>query len=236
LSRILRTEEFIGIIGHELGHFKGEDTKFSQQFFPIYRGTVNSIAALQHSGGQGSGVIALLPAIALFSYFLECFSVAESKISRDRELIADRAGVEVSSVHAMATALVKVHAFAGIWEQVQNGAASLLSQGKGWLNASKTFAGAVVRAARPEALENVATTEMPHPTDSHPPLSVRLQALGLPLASLVQDALVVEPADAAINLVDEPEKIEQEVNDTYHSILRKYLPGQVEQGQPEATS
>jgi hypothetical protein len=47
---------------------------------------------------------------------------------------------------------------------------------------------------------------------------------------------VVEPADAAINLVDEPEKIEQEVNDTYHSILRKYLPGQVEQGQPEATS
>jgi Zn-dependent protease with chaperone function len=77
LSRILRTEEFIGIIGHELGHFKGEDTKFSQQFFPIYRGTVNSIAALQHSGGQGSGVIALLPAIALFSYFLECFSVAE---------------------------------------------------------------------------------------------------------------------------------------------------------------
>ena len=47
LCRILNKDELSAVIGHELGHFKELDTKFSQKFFPIYRGTASAIVSLQ---------------------------------------------------------------------------------------------------------------------------------------------------------------------------------------------
>jgi len=51
LCRILSKPEFTAIIGHELGHFQGQDTRFSASFYPIYRGTASSIHALSAAGG-----------------------------------------------------------------------------------------------------------------------------------------------------------------------------------------
>jgi len=167
LSRILTTSEFLSIIGHELGHFKGLDTKFSERFYPIYRGTASSIAGLlQATGGDRSAaIIAILPAIAILSYFLECFSVAESRISRDRELAADKVGASVTDVATIATALVKVHAFSGLWDRLQHAAAEALQEGKAFVNASKTYAEAVASSAHPKALDGIAENSMsPPPT------------------------------------------------------------------------
>ncbi len=119
LCRILNQDEFSSVIGHELGHYKGLDTQFSQKFFPIYRGTASAIASLLETGGEDPKMIALLPAIAVLSYFLECFTVAESRISRIRELAADQQGVVVTNSATVASALTKVHAFAGVWEGVR---------------------------------------------------------------------------------------------------------------------
>jgi len=141
LCRILSKEELTSIIGHELGHFKGQDTKFSERFYPIYRGTASSLAALQATAGEGSGAIPLLPALAVFSYFLECFSVAESRLSRERELAADQAGSSITSSRTIAAALVKLHAFTGMWEGLQEAAVNALRQGKAFVNASRTYAG-----------------------------------------------------------------------------------------------
>lgn len=47
LCRIFSVEEFSAVIGHELAHFKGEDTKFSERFYQIYRGTASSIDSLE---------------------------------------------------------------------------------------------------------------------------------------------------------------------------------------------
>ena len=46
LSRILKIEEIDSIIGHELGHFKGNDTTFTKKFYPEYRATVKAIDLL----------------------------------------------------------------------------------------------------------------------------------------------------------------------------------------------
>ena len=223
LMRILNTREFDGIIGHELGHYKGFDTKFSQQFFPIYRGTANSIAALQETGGEGWGIIALLPAIALFSYFLESFSVAESQISRDRELAADKEGAAASDTRSISSALVKVHAFAGLWEGLRYAAANALRQGKAFVNASKTYAGVIAEHATPDAVKNLASTRLAHPTDSHPPLSIRLESLGISMSDVETDALNVNPAVAAIELVAQPERLEEEISVAYQIILAKQM-------------
>ena len=149
LARLLTTDEFTAVIGLELGHFKGSDTKFSERFYPIYRGTVTSIASLHAAGGEGSGSIALLPAIAILTHFLESFAVAEHKLGRDRELAADQAGALVTDARTMATALVKVHAFSGLWNNLQQAAVEALKEGKLFVNASKTYADAARTARRP---------------------------------------------------------------------------------------
>lgn len=223
LCRILSSGEFSAVIGHELGHFKGLDTKFSESFYPIYRGTASSIASLQETGGEGSGAIALLPAIAILSYFFECFSVAESGISRDRELAADQAGASLADSATMASALVKVHAFSGLWGGLQSAAADALKEGKAFVNASKTYAEAVASSAKPDALAGITDARLSHPTDSHPPLGIRLGSLRVTLDQVSMASLAVSPADPAIDLIPEPERREEEISGAYQAILAQRL-------------
>lgn len=212
LARILNNEQFVAILGHELGHFKGEDTKFSERFYPIYRSTSSSLAALGRVSGDGAGGLALLPALAVFGYFLEAFSVAESRISRDRELEADRAGASVSSNSAIATALVKLHAFSGVWHHLQDAAVEHLRAGNYFINLSKQFATAVARMADSEALVGIANKHLSHPTDSHPPLGARLRSLGVKLSEVEAEALKVAPADSAFSLFDSAEEYEEDIS------------------------
>jgi Zn-dependent protease with chaperone function len=224
LCRILSGREFSAVIGHELGHFKGLDTKFSESFYPIYRGTASAIGALHETGGEESAAsIALLPAIAILSYFFECFSVAESEISRDRELAADQAGARVTDSATMASALVKVHAFSGLWSGLQSAAADALKEGKAFVNASKAYADMVASSAKPDALVGITDARLTHPTDSHPPLGVRLGALGVTLDEVSMASLTVSPADPAIELIPEFERKEEEISGTYQAILAQRL-------------
>ena len=223
LARILTKGELRAIIGHELGHYKGLDTKFSQRFYPIYRGTASSIAALQAAGQEGSRAIALLPAIAVLSFFYECFALAENAISRERELAADREGGNVTNKETIAAALVKVHAFSGLWENLTTAAEGALREGKMFVNASKTYADVVTDNVSLDSLEGLADRELSHPTDSHPPLGVRLEALRLRIQDVSSAALAVSPTDPAIALLPNPEATEEEISAAYQAILARQL-------------
>ena len=223
LARILTVQEFVAIAGHELGHFRGEDTKFSERFYPTYRGTTTAIESLHTAGGEGAGSLILLPAMFVFGFFLERFSVAESRHSRTRELLADKAGVEASSFRAMATALVKVHAFAGVWARFEQASIEALQDGKVYINASKEFAEAVANTANRAALEGVADTHTTHPTDSHPSLAVRLKSLKIDLASVVADSLNVKPVESAATLIQDAEAREEDLSEACQLLLaRRY--------------
>jgi Zn-dependent protease with chaperone function len=214
LVRILRMDEFVAVIGHELGHFRGDDTRFSQRFYPIYRGTIGSIASLRAAGG-GWSALALLPALALFSYFLEAFAAAERSLGRERELAADQAGVSVTNSDVMAAALVKVHAYGGLWAETQQRVIDTMKQGHLLLNISQTFADISAERATPGILDGVAETHLNHPTDSHPPLGVRLAALSRSVDSVESAALLVRPADAAVSLLPDAEGQEQTITTLY---------------------
>lgn len=214
LMRILNLQELDAVMGHELGHFKGLDTRFSRHFFPIYRGVANSIAQLQETGGEGYGTVALLPAVAVFGVFLESFSIAESRISRDRELVADKEGAGASDRQAMASALVKVHAYSGLWEHLKQAAGKAVQKGNVYVNLSRTYAEAVAKIAKADIFEGLADTRLSHPTDSHPPLGTRLQSLATSIVAVSNKALNVNPTQAAIELVPEAEKIEEGISST----------------------
>lgn len=230
LARILTVDEFTAIVGHELGHFRGDDTKFSGHFYPIYRGTATAIMSLQNSGAQGLGVVTLLPAIAIFGFFLERFALAESRHSRARELLADRAGAEATSPRAMASALVKVHAFTDLWNDVQRGSVEAMKAGTVCRNTSALFAEAVANKATPDVLDGLAGTHSSHPTDSHPPLAERLESLAIDLASVSGDALAVRPEPPAASLIPGSETREEGLSETY----QRWLAGQlgIEVGRP----
>jgi len=222
LCRILSVEELTSVIGHELGHFKGQDTKFSKYFYPIYAGTVSALATL-HATQQGFSSIPMLPAIAVLTYFLESFSVAERRLSRERELEADRVGASLTSPRALASALVKLHAFIGLWEGWEGIIAALMRQGIALENISQGYADLVLQNARPEALQGIAKGRLAHPTDSHPPLAVRLQSLQIGLDDVANDALAVRPPQAAITLIPDAEKLEEEISQVYCLLLARRL-------------
>ena len=223
LCRILTVAELSSIIGHELGHYHGEDAEYSRKFYPIYRGTVASLEALRQAGRRTFRGAALLPAIAVLSYFLECFATAERGIGLQRELAADQAGILVTDTKTVAAALVKVHAFSGVWERVTQAAVGVLKEKRMLVNASKTFAGAVRESSSPSALEGLSGKELSHPTDSHPPLSDRLQAMGLGLEDVAAPALDAYPAEAAITLFSDVEPLEEKMSDAYQELLIREL-------------
>lgn len=223
LARILTIDELTAIIGHELGHFRGEDTKFSGHFYPIYRGTATAIASLHAVGGRSLRAVSLAPAIAILSFFFERFAVAERLHSRMRELLADQAGVEATSARAMASALVKVHAYTGAWGGFQQASVRAMAEGKAYKNASTMFAQAVANGATPAALDGIADTQTSHPTDSHPTLAERLESIGVELAAVTADALAVTPDPSAASLVPETEVREEELSALYQRLLARQL-------------
>lgn len=166
LLRLINKEQFCGIIGHELGHFKGNDTKYSRHFYPIYRGLIDSLAGLENAA-QGAMAFAILPTQLMLGTFLESFSVAENKLSRERELLADKVGVDASDVASYSSALVRIIAFAPYWQGLEKAAVDLLEQGKMLKNASQYYADAVHFNMSTDIVSEIASQTMPHPTDSH---------------------------------------------------------------------
>lgn len=223
LAHIMTINEVVAILGHELSHYKGNDTVFSQKFYPIYRGTAESIDSLRSQISQGEGSFTLLPAIAILAYFLNQFAIVENRISREREIIADKYGASLTSPKIFSTALAKVHAFAPLWGGLKNAFVDALKNGKYFSNAGFTYSGLVQMYAKPEILTDLPKKIMHHPTDSHPTLAIRLIYLKINIDDIADEILTVQPSNSALALIPEPEALEKEISAAYQLILAKKL-------------
>jgi Zn-dependent protease with chaperone function len=223
LLRILSEKELRSVIGHELGHFVGWDTRFSEHFYPIYRGTAEAIGGMNSitngKDNDGTAGLALLPAIGMLVLFLDSFSKAESKISRERELAADSVGMNMSDAQALATALVKLHAFSKCFSMIQERNIEMLkNDGTYLVNQSLLFQSLLAKVAGPNSFENLNETATAHPTDSHPTLSTRLANLRLTIGDIQTSAMNLTPSDGCLNLIQDLEEIE-----THTSLLQTIL-------------
>lgn len=222
LARLLSKEEFAAVIGHELGHFRGLDTEYSMKFAPVYAGLGAAISTLGSDEDEGSAGLAKLPAIAILSYMIEVFATNERTIGRERELAADEAGAEASSPSALASALVKVSLYSGLLDQVRSANIERLKKGKIARNFSSVFQDMAKYDVEHDSLEKIKSqvleTRIAHPTDTHPPTSERLAALGVSPDDVNKQMLLV-PTSPAIELLDEHSALEEELTVVEHKLM-----------------
>jgi len=219
LMRILSTDELTAVIGHELGHFRGDDTKFSLGFYPIYVGTHQAIVALQAQGNDDSRSIALIPAMAVLSFFMEQFASAERTIGREREIQADKAGVSVSSNNALALALLKIGAFAPLWESIRSAIVDALNEGKSYTNACSLYADVAATTGKPEMMDEATAATTVHPTDTHPPTSERIKSMGLSIDDLREKALIIDVESSSTSLLANQSQLEEELTLIEHRFM-----------------
>ncbi len=228
LARLLTVEELSAVIGHELGHFRGEDTKYSTKFAPLYAGLGNAILSIS-SENEGSSSLANLPAVTLLSYMYDVFNNNVSTISRVREFKADQAGVEASNALALSTALLKVSLYALFWNHLRQQNVEKLNQGKVSKNLGIVFEEFVKYGIESQDLDKIINSikdfDIPHPTDTHPPVSERLSEIGIDINSIAKDMLTT-PSDSAYSLIDNCEDWEEELTVFEHKLM--YALGLVE--------
>ena len=219
LMRTLSREELTAVIGHELAHFRGEDTRFSLEFYPIYAGTARALEALHNESRAGARGLAMMPGIAILSFFIEQFATAERGLGRARELEADQAGASVSSPAALATALLKIGAFTRLWNPAVAEMIETLRDNQPVTNISSRYAELAALSGSTEIIEDVAAAKTAHPTDTHPPTGVRIEALGLSVAELDEIALNIDPHTSSIELLADPVALEEKLTEAARRLL-----------------
>lgn len=211
---VLSKDELASIIGHEMGHFVGEDTIWSQKFFPIYQSTENMIDSLGSSFSMMPRIFSLAafaPSYIFMKFFLRVFETAEKKMSRERELHADFLGMQVANKEAQATALVKTYRYHPVFGFMDNYLLDACMKAAIPSNIVSWFS----ETARdlpdlPEIKASLNTDISEHPTDTHPPLLDRLRAIGVTLDD-VYDRSHVIPVEPAASLFDNAQKLEEEL-------------------------
>jgi uncharacterized tellurite resistance protein B-like protein len=165
--------------------------------------------------------LAKLPALAILSVMYEIFSRNEGAISRKRELEADRVAADLVSPRALATALMKVYLYSELWAKTRTENLERLATGRIARNLSKLFASSarfdIDREAVPAVVQAISRERISHPTDSHPAIGTRLQALGVEPMSIDDETLLVA-SDGAIGLIDTAQSIEEELTLIEHRI------------------
>ena len=189
LMKQLSEPEIVSIIGHELGHFVGRDTRMTREFYPLRLKVQATMMALARSLWVG------WTSLQFLNFFSLRFAETIQEASRTRELLADQKGAALTSPETAACALVK---FQVILEAFQRGLSDTVHQQR-----ESIFDGrlrAIVREKLiPEAVfwTQLFEKKQPHPLDSHPALNIRLEALGQTMSVDQAQAIAVEELDTA---------------------------------------
>ena len=192
---MLSPAESTAIMCHELAHFAGEDTDYSQRFLPVYAGIERSLSQISDGSSlsrKGASAWDLYPATALGLHMMEVFDSAVKHWSRVREFAADAASIPQAGAIAAGTALIRT---GGISEVVD---CVLQETGRWPGNAPSDLVAAMVARAEQDGFGEPASRLQDcqsHPTDTHPATLERIRALGLTVDKVLLDAAVRPPAE-----------------------------------------
>jgi Zn-dependent protease with chaperone function len=189
--------EASAVIGHELGHFAGADTDYTMRFLPIYDSVGRSLDGVYTAISEADWLQQYLmkPAFLFGLFFMESFDHAVNHWSREREMAADAAGVQVAGHEAAGSALVRISSSAS---HVDDSLSKVLHKPAA---APDDILLHVVNdmAAKPLTMPPELLAEsLPHPSDSHPTTLARISALNLPVDGIVRQG--TRPVDPVTTL------------------------------------
>ena len=195
LLPMLSAGEITAVVAHELAHFTGEDTRYSQHFLPLFDSMARNMAAVTRGPRTKSWMESVFqPTGVLAAHVLETFQHVVSHWSRMREFEADQASLRVTDREAAATALLR----SGLGTEVTG---AMLSEVYGRPSrASEDFVGEVLARAGALGFAEPARhldDGTPHPTDTHPPTRARVEAFGVPV-----DAALLAAASRPVSETD----------------------------------
>jgi len=224
LLRMLSEQEITSVIGHELAHFSGADTAYSKRFAPVYRGLHTALAKLRGEDNRLGPLT--LPASYILSFVLDTFSRASGKISREREMRADKFGAEAGSPESLSDALLKVSVLSAIWQAEFDEMIGRVQRGRFSRNLSRNFVDRTRYDIDHDKISGLAVLgmegEVPHPTDTHPVTADRIDALGLDVETFADvDRLKasIMPDKTLVARSDSIESIEERLTDVYQQII-----------------
>ena len=202
LLRILTIKELEGIIGHELGHFQGEDTIYAIKFAPIFRRLNKHFVALDEEFEKqkkelGTDPFLIKITIFPFIFLFNEFSRKREKISKAEELKADKYGADASeSAKVFITALSKLYIYDLVWnstkakfeetarDEVKN---NVINLSLDFVEDSKQL---LKKDKLKLYLKNLQFFEQLHPCDTHPLLEERMMNLNVKMDEISNKSLI----------------------------------------------
>ena len=192
------------VLAHEMAHFSGNDTLYSKKIAPLLNRYSLYLQALYESP-------ATQPIYHFMNSFRALFELSLGKHSRQREFRADKIAADTTSPRDLAGALLRIAAYSDFRGNVQK---ELFQQERALQAASIStqieqgfHAYALSFAAKPD----IGSLETVHPFDTHPPLSQRMEAIGVPLKMHDVQSLVSTPGDGRwYHKIDGAEQIERQ--------------------------
>jgi Zn-dependent protease with chaperone function len=215
LCKLLSTAELDAVMGHEFGHFAGEDTLYSMRFAPAYATLGKAIHSVAEDHGSTSKSLFVAPALAMLNLCMYQFARVERRISRQRELAADKAGSLVSSERALATALLKVGFYARFWTSTQQSNIENWEKGNVYRNLSDNFVWISKHVFETNdsdgVIADLAAATQAHPIDTHPSTGSRIQQVGLSLNSFSSKDVEPPTSGAASDIFRQLRELEEEL-------------------------
>jgi Zn-dependent protease with chaperone function len=170
LLHVLTVDQLRGVIGHELGHYAGGDTRVSAL---VHRAGATVARTSQHLGPQSR-------LGGLFAAYARLYQRVSLRVRRRQELRADAGSVRVVGREAHVRALVEVRAAAAAWDFfVSRYVVPLWQAGAAPQDLYAGYRRLLAEPTRQSQVDEVrasATQEEPDdPYDSHPSLAARVE-------------------------------------------------------------
>lgn len=216
LLKQLNGREAEAVLAHEMAHFSGQDTVYSKKISPLLMRYGNYLEALQRGG-------VTLPVFYFMLCFRALFELSLRRLGRQREHRADRIAAETTSPQGFAAAMLRIVAYSKYRRKIEEGlfeAERALETADIGRQVELGFSAyATAFASDPE----LGSEETPHPFDTHPPLSQRLDAVGAGLATASAPALLAAPGDGHwYRNINGAEQIERQQWEQFEERFRKF--------------
>lgn len=186
LLKVLSVEEADAVLAHEMAHFSGDDTLWSRRISPFVQRMGLYLQALY-------GAALTRPVFHFMLFFWKIYNYSLGKMSRSREFRADSIGATQSSPGALARALVKISAYCEYLGKTEQAIIEKRGLEKDLHLADRLDTGFAGYLTGFTGNKDAVLAETPHPFDTHPPLSSRMEALGLVPDDVLGDAALHEP-------------------------------------------